>query len=145
MATRRSDNLQGEKSRALYRHRTPGERKRTDRLIRRRIDHVSQHLFSILDRSSFRIAIAQKNQFVLLRSPKASNAFFGDFDDAKGQMSSVQHDDSILIDALYQRTSRSLSNQCEEETLSETNFTAKLTAMVCWKESHFAIRATLHA
>ena len=43
----------------------------SDRLVARRIYHIPKSLLGILDASTFRVTVAEENQFLQLTSPKA--------------------------------------------------------------------------
>lgn len=52
----------------------------TNRLVARRIDNVAQHLLGILNRATLLVAIAQKDEFLLLACPESAHTFAIDLD-----------------------------------------------------------------
>lgn len=52
----------------------------TDGLVTRRVDHVPQGLFGVLNAAALRVAIAQENQLLLLPRPQASDTLSVDLE-----------------------------------------------------------------
>jgi len=48
----------------------------SNRLIARRIDHVTQSLLGVLDAPALWVSVSQEHQLLLLSCPKASDTFF---------------------------------------------------------------------
>ena len=72
-----------------------------------RIRNSDTYLFGILNWSTFRVPISQKDQLLLLPSPKSAYAFSVQFNDSEGNMSLVQHDDFVLISTIINDMSKS--------------------------------------
>ena len=65
------------------------------------------YLFRILNGSTFRVSISQKNQFLLLSSPETSDAFSIEFDDSEGNVALVEHDNLVFISTIINDMSES--------------------------------------
>lgn len=66
-------------------------------LVGRRVNDVAKHWFSVLNRTTFGIAITQEDEFLLLTSPECAHTFGIDFDHTECEIATCEHYDLLYI------------------------------------------------